>query len=557
MAGPEQNAAIWYGGDGYDPDGKGINGRRVAGASFLKGFLRHAAVDEFVTVAQTDAARDEFLAQKNRYAPDATHRAVSERDLRKLSPVGTIYYPAPNFANLCWQRQSFGRHNHSICGITHTTATQAVMRGFFDLRAGPQAEWDAVICTSRAVRAATVRNIEIADDFLRTRFGFVPPRPQLPVIPLGINCDDFAHDPAARAALRGRMGWDDDDVAIVTISRLLPYGKFDPGPMFIALQQAAGILAGQRRLHYVACGLYADNHSRQVFEDCARLLMPDVGFLHLPGDDPVARAETLSGGDIFAFPIDNIQETFGLAPIEAMAAGLPVVVSDWDGMRDTIPPEVGMRISTRMVGSAAAAGEGRGHLSGEFSYPQYGNRLSMLTQIDLAEMTDAFTTLARDADLRRRMGAAGQARARADYDWRMVVPRLQDFWAELAAIRRLYATRPEPGDRFNPVAPSPADLFASYASGRLDRDRDRLFVSGTPARLKLILQARRYAGIGQPAETPGTLEKTLEAFARQAGRGVTVKELAKELGWNVLTVERCVLFFLKYGLITRAGQGER
>lgn len=45
------NAAIWYAADGYDPAGKGINGRRVAGESFLRGFLAHGVMDEVVAVA--------------------------------------------------------------------------------------------------------------------------------------------------------------------------------------------------------------------------------------------------------------------------------------------------------------------------------------------------------------------------------------------------------------------------------------------------------------------------------------------------------------------------
>ena len=40
--------------------------------------------------------------------------------------------------------------------------------------------------------------------------------------------------------------------------------------------------------------------------------------------------------DVFVSPSDNIQETFGLSVIEAMASGLPVIVSDWDGYRDTV-----------------------------------------------------------------------------------------------------------------------------------------------------------------------------------------------------------------------------
>ena len=43
-----------------------------------------------------------------------------------------------------------------------------------------------------------------------------------------------------------------------------------------------------------------------------------------------------SGADIFVSPGDNIQETFGLAVAEALAYGLPPVVSDWDGYRDLV-----------------------------------------------------------------------------------------------------------------------------------------------------------------------------------------------------------------------------
>ena len=51
--GPQHNAAIWYAQDGFDPAAKGINGRRVAGESFLKGLLRHGDVDEFVLLSKS------------------------------------------------------------------------------------------------------------------------------------------------------------------------------------------------------------------------------------------------------------------------------------------------------------------------------------------------------------------------------------------------------------------------------------------------------------------------------------------------------------------------
>ena len=42
-----------------------------------------------------------------------------------------------------------------------------------------------------------------------------------------------------------------------------------------------------------------------------------------------------------------MQETFGLTPIEAMACGVPQVVADWDGYRETVVEgETGFRVPT-------------------------------------------------------------------------------------------------------------------------------------------------------------------------------------------------------------------
>jgi glycosyltransferase involved in cell wall biosynthesis len=34
--------------------------------------------------------------------------------------------------------------------------------------------------------------------------------------------------------------------------------------------------------------------------------------------------------------VETLQESFGITPLEAMASGLPAVVSDWSGYRDTV-----------------------------------------------------------------------------------------------------------------------------------------------------------------------------------------------------------------------------
>ncbi|WP_371224534.1 glycosyltransferase family 4 protein [Roseovarius sp. 2305UL8-3] len=542
----DRNAVIWYADDGYDPENKGLNGRRVAGASFLNGFFCHANVDEFVSLTKGSKSEAAFAKRLSQSGRDLPHRAVYTDAPGGMAPVGTLYYPSPNYAEQCWLRQRFGMNAWSICGITHTTATTAVMQGMFDLRAGPQAEWDAVICTSKAVHAATSYNMDLAERHLRERFGKVPPRPQMPVIPLGIDCDAFAPDEKAGSALRRRMGWGEKDIVVATLSRLVPYGKFDPGPLFLALQQAQSQLPKGTRLHMLACGIYGDTHSERVFDGCARTLMPDVSYLHLDGMDATARKETLSGADIFTFPIDNIQETFGLAPIEAMAAGLPVVTTDWDGMRDTISDEVGIRVPTTTVSGTHTGLESWRYQVGRQSYAQYGNNASAMTAADMPTMIRAFVDLATNPDLRARMGADGRARARTLYDWSVVIPQMQDLWAELSDIRAAAGVDKRRGPV--PMAPSPMSLFRAYPTQQIKPAQGRFYATDNALDMEALYDARRFETLKQFFEPANRVTKVLEALRAAGPGGADADTLSAICNLPAIRVERACVFLMKYGL---------
>lgn len=548
MVDPRQNAAIWYAVDGYDPDAKGLNGRRVAGASFLKGYARHGVVDEFVSLSEGPRAAKAFGAAMSGFGASKPTRSVLFNNARKIAPLETVYYPAPNFAAELWRRQSLGAAAYSLCGITHTTATSAVMQGLVDLRNAPQMEWDAVICTSNAVKASQEAQMDMMDAYQIERFGTAPPRPQMPVIPLGLNPDDFAHNPKARAMLRKRKAWGKNDIVIATLSRLTPYGKFDPFPLFMALEAAQTELGDSRNLHFVACGIYADKHSQKVFNDGAKALMPSVSFTLFDGKDAKARQATLSGADIFTFPIDNIQETFGLAPIEAMAAGLPVVTTNWDGMRDTVTDEVGIRVPTRGLSAAHTHGDAWAYLAKLTSYAQYGNNVSALTEVDLGALSQAFVTLARDANLRKTMGQAGLARVMSEYDWSQIIPQYQALWGELSAIRRKNGPARK-GYHVNPSAPPPTQLFAAYPSETLPDAIGPCVATGRAESVAEMFELRQYSALKNPFEKTHTLQSVLDEVTRV---GVAdAAEVAEALRFNQVTVARCFTWLLKYGYLKR------
>lgn len=544
MQSASRNAAIWFAPDGFDPE-KGVNGRRMAGDSFLRGWFRHAAVDEWLALTHgpSDAQHFRILAEERR--PGERIRVERLENARAIAPVGTMFISGPNFATEAWRRSLWGQAAYSICGITHTISTKAVMEGAWHLRASPQAEWDAVICTSRAVKAAVSLQMDLIDDFLLRRFGgHVPPRPQLPVIPLGVDCNEFLPDPGAGTALRAELGIGAADSVALIVARLSPHEKFDPLPVYLALQRAQ---AGTgRRLHLILYGNFPDSYSQRVFLSPARELMPDVTLHHLPHEGAARRLAALSAAEMFLFPIDNLQESFGIAPVEAMAAGLPVVASDWDGIRDTVDGGAGFRIPTTGARPEHVTATGLRYHGGTDNYIQYLSQISAVTQIDIGLMAEAVRRLMLDSDLRARMGAAGQARARALFDWQVVIPAMQDLFAELDAIRRKAdpARHPPITAAALPVAPSPMTYFGAFPTEHLSKDRQFRWSGTTKVSVRQMLAMRDYPTTKRIFETPDDVARVADALAKR-GRS-TAAEIAADLNTSVLKVERCLLWLMKY-----------
>ncbi len=549
------NAAIFYASDGYRPDDKGINGRRVAGESFLKGFLRHADVDEFVILAKSTTEGREVADLAQTLRPQIPLRPVGLVRPGAIAPVTQLHYPAANFASEAWRRAESGSAAWTISGITHTTSTMGIMQGIYDLRMGPVMDWDALICTSATVRAAVATQMDLIDDHIRARFRTdPPPRLMLPVIPLGIHTADFARDEAARAALRTRLNCGPQDVVFSTIARLTPHEKFDPLPVFIAMQHAQRTLPPGQKLHVVFCGLFRHPYAKDVFTQGAARLMPDVGFLVLDGANPQDRRETLSGADVSLFIIDNIQETFGLAPLEGMAAGLPLLVSDWDGMKDTVTPDVGLRVTTRTLGPLHLANESIRLQGGIDDYSQYCAAVSAMTEVDMPDLTARIRDLATNPDLRARLGTAALQRVRQTYDWQAVIPQMQALWAEQEQRRTAGLPRNHriPGHML-PIAPSPTLLFQSYPTEQVDPARDRYIatdLTGRPA-LPELLKLRNYAALSRLFAGEAQITAILTQITATDLQGATVATLAQTTNLKPMYVDRVLIWLLKYDFIRR------
>ena len=183
--------------------------------------------------------------------------------------------------------------------------------------------------------------------------------------------------------------------------------------MFIALQKAAKRCG--RRFHFVMAGWFPRGERDQtLYQEAANCYAPDVPVHFLDGKNQDVVRCCWAAADMFLSLVDNPQETFGLAPVEAMAAGVPLVVSDWDGYRYTVTDgEEGFLIPTL---APARAQQGRelalNHDHGLTTYQDYVGSVAQHVAVDTEAAAAAIARLAEDLELRQRMGSAGRKTVR-------------------------------------------------------------------------------------------------------------------------------------------------
>jgi glycosyltransferase involved in cell wall biosynthesis len=429
------------------------------------------------------------------------------------------------------------------------------MSAIAGLLVAPLRSWDALICTSRAVRDSVRGVLERQADYLRARLGAQRfELPQLPLIPPGIHTRDFEFDEAGRGAARRQLDIGDDDVAFLSFGRLSFYAKAHPQQMFSALERAD---KGGRRVHLILCGWFDSDAGEQGFREAAAQLCPSVRLTVLDGREADQRASAWAAADVFTSLADNVQESAGLTPLEAMAAGLPCVVSDWNGYRDTVRDGVdGYRIPTVMPGAGAGLDLAQRYDDDVDNYDEYCGHTSQAVALDGAQLAQAYARLIGDAGLRRQLGECARQRARADFDSQVVFRRYRELWSELDERRRADA---QLAPALPHTAPDRLDPFAAFASWPSAQLTPESIVELAPDASLAQLRAYRALGINRFATSSlPTLEEFGQIFGSIESRPTQVDELLDTLGpCDRPTLLRGLVWLCKMDLLRISAAGEQ
>lgn len=545
------SAALYLHPEAYDTTGSKLMGRHSAGESFLRGLLRHAAGEQFYAYNAANRPVSDLEALIRRIEPTAkSTKWIGMRSLRELATPGVLHCPSPELPRLAWTRQPHGDDRYSLCGITHTTASHGAMDIIAEMTTAPVQPWDGLICTSRAVRSSVHLQMEAVQENLAARLGATRfPSPQLATIPLGVNAADFTPSQDARAAWRTKLDIPSDAIVALYVGRLNPHAKMNPAMMAMVLEAAARRTG--KEIYWVVSGWSASEKAAEVYHSETRALCPSVHYREIDGRPLDTRFSIWSIADFFISLSDNIQETFGLTPVEAMAAGLPCVVTDWDGYRDTVRHGLdGFRIRTFAPRAGLGGDLAYQHANAWLSYELYLAAASQMTGIDHASAVNAIVSLIENPDLRMRMAASARDAARQIFDWSVIVPQYEAFWTELndrrlAAKAGLETSRPST----NPRRLDPFTLFADYPTETISASSVFALTPGMT-----VEAARKILGstFGATARTLLLAEEHCDQIVNflAASSKATLEELLAR--WPVAHrgfVERGLLWLVKFDVI--------
>jgi glycosyltransferase involved in cell wall biosynthesis len=299
------------------------------------------------------------------------------------------FNPTLNINNLLHWRNNF-KYHFPIIGLIHGIHKYKDLENLQDSKTY-MTEHDSFICPS-----ADTKDVLLKIGFKKN---------QITVISYGVNSTKFKPI-NNKYELRKKNKINSEKTVLLILSRVSPELKSDLTPLFRLIPQ---IKNHSNLLIYIVGHVSNESYVNEL-KNFAKISNIDhlIKWNHFPDHKNIHEYFQLS--DIFLSLSDFYGESFGLTVQEAMATGLPTILSEFSGYKTHLTNQVeGFYIPTITT---------KTNLNNEFYYGaqnEFGHTFSQTIAMDYRKLIDSINSLIKSNSLREQMGKKAREKIKKNY----------------------------------------------------------------------------------------------------------------------------------------------
>lgn len=409
-------------------------GRSVADKEFLFALFKYGTFDEYHFFFENDKLINQFkeefqsLIIGNNKTNNIKLINICDLDACLASYSYTAFHTTdPILDKLLHIRSTFKlKAPFPITGYTHTLSSRFLIRGHLLTLMYKPGPYDSIICSSQCGKEVVNKIFNnINSNFQKAYNNDITYEGRFDHIPLGINISDF--NILSKEEARQRLNLAKELKIILSIGRLSITSKMDYLPLIDSFAETLKEEPNARLI--LAGGLPKEQEAYiQEMKIHANSLGITDQLIIYPNFDNNHKHLLYSAADIFVSPSDNVQETFGITIIEALASGVPIICSEWNGYKELVVDGLtGFKIPTVCQNSNSYIQE----MTNLTINPSF--LLSQTTAINTKKMTEKLISILKNETKQDAIRTEALKTAK-QYDWSNLIPKYEKLWKELKEI---------------------------------------------------------------------------------------------------------------------------